>query len=343
MRAVVLREHGDESVLHLEDVPDPSPGPEEVLVDVAASALNRADLLQRAGRYPGPPADLEIPGLEFSGRVAATGPLVTAWQPGDAVMGIVAGGAHAERVVSHERMCVPVPASVPVEDGAAIPEVYITAHDALVTQGGLTAGRTALVHAGASGVGTAAILIAASMGARIIVTCSTSKVEACRELGADLVVDYTTTDFADAVREHTAGAGVDVVVDVIGGEYTERNLDCLRRQGRIVQVGVMGDPTAAVPLGKLLQQRASLIGTVLRSRPLEQKIDATQRFATEVLPLFSTGRLRPVIDRRYRARRHRRRPPLHGDQRQRRQDHAGRVSGGPPWTRRAGPPGLSGR
>jgi putative PIG3 family NAD(P)H quinone oxidoreductase len=300
MRAVVLREHGDESVLHLEDVPDPTPGPEEVLVDVAASALNRADLLQRAGRYPGPPADIEVPGLEFSGRVAATGTRVTAWRAGDAVMGIVAAGGHAERLVTHERMCVAVPGAVAVEDGAAIPEVYITAHDALVTQGGLTAGRTALVHAGASGVGTAAILIAGAMGARIIVTCSSSKVEACRALGADVVVDYTTTDFRDAVRDHTGGDGVDVVLDVVGGEYTERNLDCLKRQGRIVQVGVMGDPTATVPLGKLLQQRASLVGTVLRSRPLEQKIDATQRFAAELLPLFSTGRLRPVIDRRYR-------------------------------------------
>jgi len=299
MRAVVLRGHGGVEVLSLEDVADPEPGPEEIVVDVAATALNRADLLQREGRYPGPPSELEIPGLEYGGTVAAVGERVQQHQVGDPVMGLVGGGAYATKLVTHERLALPIPASVSTSDAAAICEVFVTAHDALVTQGGLTSGRSALVHAGASGVGTAAIQIARVIGARIAVTCSTAKVEACRDLGADLVVDYTTTDFAEAVLEWTGGVGVDVVLDVIGGEYLDRNLDSVKVQGRIVQVGVMGEGAAPLSLPKLLPKRAAIIGTVLRSRPLEQKIEASQRFASELLPLFEDGRLRPVIDSRY--------------------------------------------
>ena len=192
MRAIVLKSHGDPDVLTLTDVPDPEPGPEEVVVEVTATALNRADVLQRMGFYPepGPPREHEIPGMELSGTVVARGARVTMWREGDAVMGIVTGGAYAERVAVHERMLLPVPQSVPVADAAAIPEVWITAFDALVVQGGLTSGRTALVHAGASGVGTAAIQIAKAIGAGVVVTASTAKVAACRELGADAV---TTT------------------------------------------------------------------------------------------------------------------------------------------------------
>jgi putative PIG3 family NAD(P)H quinone oxidoreductase len=299
MRAVVLRGHGGVDVLSVEEVPDPDPAPDEVLVDVAATALNRADLLQRAGGYPGPPMDLEIPGMEFGGTVVAVGSRVSTWSPGDPVMGIVGGGAYAERLVTHERMAMAVPDGVRVEDAAAIPEVFITAYDALVAQGGLTSGRTALVHAGASGVGTAAIQIARAIGARVAVTCSAGKVDACRDLGADLVVDYGSEDFAHAVAEWTGGRGVDVVLDVIGGEYLERNIDAVRTQGRIIQVGVMGDGTARFPIGKLLPKRAALIGTVLRARPIDQKIAITQRFADEMLPLLSSGVMRPVIDSRY--------------------------------------------
>ena len=214
-------------------------------------------------------------------------------------MGIVSGGAAAERVVTHERMLQRVPTSVGLQDAAAIPEVFMTAHDALVTQGGLASGGTALVHAGASGVGTAAIQIARAIGARIAVTCSTSKVMACNELGADLVIDYTEADFAEAVRDWTGGRGVDVVLDVIGGDYLARNIASVRVQGRIIQVGVMGAPTATFPLGALLPKRAALIRTVLRSRPIEQKIDANQRFCAELLPRFDDGSLRPVIDSRF--------------------------------------------
>ena len=192
-----------------------------------------------------------------------------------------------------------VPAGVALADAAAIPEVFITAYDALVVQGGLTSGRRCLVHAGASGVGTAAIQLAKAIGARIAVTCSEAKVEACRELGADVVIDYRVDDFAEVVASWTNDTGVDVVLDVIGGEYLTRNIASVRVGGRIIQVGVMGSSTATFPLGMLLPKRAALVGTVLRSRPLEQKIAITQRVAAEVLPMFESGQLRPVIDSRY--------------------------------------------
>ena len=301
MRAVVITEYGDVDVLQVQEVPAPVPGPDEVLVEVMASAMNRADLLQRAGQYPapGPQPEYEVPGLEFSGTIAAVGSQVVSWSPGDAVMGIVSGGAMAEMLVTHERMLQPVPSSVGLADAAGIPEVFMTAHDALVSQGMLTSGRRALVHAGASGVGTASIQICQAIGAEIAVTCSTNKVGACSDLGAHLVVDYSKDDFVDAVSDWTGGGGVDVVLDVIGGEYLVRNIRCLKTQGRIVQVGVMGEAVASFPLGALLPKRASLIGTVLRSRPLEQKIDANQRFLSELLPRFDDGTLRPVIDSRY--------------------------------------------
>jgi putative PIG3 family NAD(P)H quinone oxidoreductase len=299
MRAVVLESYGGPEVLALGDVPDPVPGPEEVVVGIVATALNRADLLQRRGLYPGPATAHEIPGLELAGRVVARGERVTAWNLGDAVMGIVGGGGYAERIAVHERQLLPVPASVPLRDASAIPEVWITAHDALVTQGGLTSGRVALVHAGASGVGTAAIQIVRAMGASIVVTTSAAKVDACLALGADRVVDYATHDFVAAAHELTAGRGVDVVLDVIGGDYVDRNIDAVAVGGRIVQVGVMGGGVTPVNVGKLLPRRAALIGTVLRARPIEEKIAATRRFAHEVLPLFDAGLVRPVIDSRF--------------------------------------------
>lgn len=299
MRAVVLDEKGGPEVLDIREVPDPVPGPEELLVRVRSTALNRADLLQRRGLYPGPPTEIEIPGLEYAGVVEAVGERVRAWEVGDEVMGIVGGSAHAELLAVHERTALAVPEAVGLADAGAIPEVYLTAFDALVVQGGLTSGRWALVHAGASGVGTASIQIAKALGASIAVTASPGKVEACRDLGADVVVDYTIDDFADAVAEATGGRGVDVVLDVIGGEYTVRNIKSLRVGGRIIQVGVMGDGTVELPLGMLLPKRAGIIGTVLRARPLEEKAALTQRFAAELSPRFADGSLAPVIDSRF--------------------------------------------
>lgn len=299
MQAVVLEEYGDPEVLTLKEVPDPQFGPEDIEVSVSATALNRADLLQRRGRYPGPPMANEIPGMEFAGTVRAIGSSVRRWSVGDRVMGIVGGGAYAERLAIHERQVLPVPASIDVVEAAAIPEVFLTAFDALVVQGGLTSGRWALVHAGGSGVGTAAIQIAKAIGARIAVTASAGKLDRCRQLGADVAIDYATESFAEVVGQATDGRGVDVVLDVIGGEYTIDNIKSLRVGGRLMQVGVMGQQSVELPLGMLLPKRAAIIGTVLRSRPLEEKVALTQRVEQELLPLFDTGTLQPVIDRRF--------------------------------------------
>jgi putative PIG3 family NAD(P)H quinone oxidoreductase len=299
MRAVVLRSHGGPESLTIEDVPDPVGGPEDVVVKVRATALNRADLLQVMGMYPNPrPAALEIPGLEFSGTVHAVGERVTMWKTGDGVMGIEAGGAYAEMIATHERQLMRVPAVVGVADGAAIPEVFLTAWDALVLQGGLTSGRWALVHAGASGVGTASIQIAKSIGARIAVTCSSAKMDLCRSLGADLVLERSPaawlTEAMSAVPE-----GFDTILDVVGGEEIDRNLQAIAMKGRILQVGLMGGSSVPVNVYALMGRRASWIGTMLRARPIEEKIALTRRFASEMLPLFDDGTLRPVIDSRY--------------------------------------------
>ena len=300
MRAVVLRSHGGPEVLEIQDVEAPVPGNDDISVDVVATALNRADLLQRMGLYPNPfPDDIEIPGLEFSGTVRSVGAHVRRWKVGDPVMGIVSGGGYAQQLVLPERQAMRIPTGISIADAAAIPEVFITAWDALVVQGVLTSGRWALVHAGGSGVGTAAIQICKAIGARIVVTCSAGKVAACRALGADVVVDYGSQDFVAEVASATAGVGVDVVLDVIGGDYLERNIAALATKGRIIQVGVMAGKPVLFNVGALLGKRASIIGTVLRARPVEEKISTSQRFASEVLPLFDAGVLQPVIDRRY--------------------------------------------
>ncbi len=299
MRAVVLRSHGGPESLTIEDVPDPVGGPEDVVVVVRATALNRADLLQVMGMYPNPrPAALEIPGLEFSGIVRSVGDRVTMWKPGDAVMGIEAGGAYAERIATHERQLMRVPTVVGVGDGAAIPEVFLTAWDALVLQGGLTSGRWALVHAGASGVGTASIQIAKSIGARIAVTCSTGKMDLCRSLGADLVLERSPAAWLTGAMAAVPD-GFDTILDVVGGDEIERNLQAVAMKGRIIQVGLMGGSTVPVNVYALMGRRVSWTGTMLRARPIEEKIALTRRFAAEMLPLFESGRLRPVIDSRF--------------------------------------------
>ena len=296
MRAVVLHSHGGPEVLTIEQVPDPMPGPDEVVVDIVATALNRADLLQRMGLYPDPRGvKPEIPGLEFAGTVRSVGTRARLWQPGDRVMGIEAGGAYAEQIATHERQLLAVPASLDLMQAAAVPEVFLTAWDALVLQGGLTSGRWALVHAGASGVGTAAIQIAKAIGARIAVTCSAGKAQAFHDLGADVVLERSPHDWlADAGR--AVPAGFDVVLDVIGGDEVNRNLQAVAAKGTIVQVGLMGGGSTQVNVGLLLGKRATWIGTTLRTRPIEEKVAVTRRFAAEMLPLFDTGALRPVVD-----------------------------------------------
>ncbi len=296
MRAVVLHAHGGPEVLTIEEVAAPVPGPDEVLVDVAATAINRADVLQRMGMYPSPrAAAVEIPGLEFAGTVASCGERVAMWKPGDRVMGIDAGGGYAEQIATHERQLLAVPAGIDLVHAAAIPEVFLTAWDALVVQGRLTSGRWALVHAGASGVGTAGIQIAKAVGARIAVTCSTGKARACRDLGADVVLERSPHDWLSDATAAVPG-GFDVVLDVIGGDEIGRNLQAVAQRGTIVQVGLMGGGTVPVNVGLLMGKRATWIGTTLRARPIEEKVALTRRFAAEMLPLFDTGALRPVID-----------------------------------------------
>ncbi|MGB0114039.1 MAG: NAD(P)H-quinone oxidoreductase [Ilumatobacteraceae bacterium] len=299
MRAVVLRSHGGPEVLTIDDVDDPAPDRDEIVVDVEHTAINRADVLQRMGMYPDPrQRELEIPGLEYSGVVSAVGSDVTNWSIGDRVMGIEAGGCYAEKVVTHARQALPVPESIASSDAAAIPEVFLTAWDALVVQGGLTSGRWALVHAGASGVGTAGIQIAKAIGARIAVTCSAGKMAACRDLGADLVIERSPSDWLGELQDAVPG-GVDVVLDVIGGEEADRNLRAVRIDGTIVQVGLMGGASASINIGLVLSKRITWIGTTLRARPVERKLALSQRFVDEMIPLFDSGAMRPVIDSRF--------------------------------------------
>jgi putative PIG3 family NAD(P)H quinone oxidoreductase len=296
MKAIVLASHGGPEVLTLREVPDPEPGPDEVVVQVVSSALNRADVLQRMGLYAGPRAEHEVPGLELAGRVVRRGERAERWQVGDAVMGIVGGGAHAEQVVVHERQLVTVPDALPLADAGAVPEAFMTAWDAMVVLGGLTPGGTVLVHAGASGVGTAAIQYAKAIGCRVVATASAGKLDACRALGADVTVDYRSEDFAGVC---TGLGGVDVVLDLVGGDYLAGNVQAVKVQGHIVLVGLVGGSSTTAPLGQLLSKRVSLTGTVLRARPLEEKISVAQRFGREVLPFLADGTCRPVVDRRY--------------------------------------------
>ena len=300
MRAVVITKHGDPSVLNVVEVDKPTPKRDEILVKVRATSLNRADLMQRMGFYPDPfPGAHEIPGLEFAGIVEARGGSAKKWNLGDQVMGIVSGGAYAEYLVLPEMQAISVPNNIALSNAAAIPEVFMTAWDALMCQANLQAGQWALVHAGASGVGTAAIQICKAIGAYVVVTCSAGKRNGCLALGADLAIDYKTQDFVEVALQATHGKGVSAVLDVIGGDYLNRNVEALALKGSIVQVGLMGGGSTAFNIGALMPKRARLIGTVLRPRPVEEKIALTQRFIGEMMPLFEVGKLRPVIDRRF--------------------------------------------
>ena len=291
MRAVVIDEHGGPEVLTVREVPEPRPAPGEVLVDVVGTSCNRADLLQRMGLYPGPPMEHEIPGLEFAGHVAALGEGVTRWAVGDAVMAITAGGGYAERAVVHEDQAVRVPDGVPLDEAGGLAEVFITAWDALVLQGGLVEGGIVLVHAGASGVGTAAIQLCRMLDVEVLVTASAGKLDRCLALGATAAIDYRSADWVAEVADRTGGRGVDVVLDVVGGDYLDRNLDCLATGGTIVQVGVMGGGQATFGLAKLLFKRASVVGTTLRARSLTEKAAVSRA--------FEDGRLTVVVDRRF--------------------------------------------
>jgi NADPH:quinone reductase len=299
MRAIVIREPGGPDVLELRNVPTPEPARGEVRVRVRATAVNRADLLQRLGMYPAPagsPAD--IPGLEIAGEVDAIGDGVTELAPGDRVFGIIGGGGYAEHVVVHARALARIPDGMTFRDAAAVPEAFVTAWDAMVDQGRLSAGETVLVHAAGSGVGTAAAQIARAVGARAIGTARTAdKLSRARSLGLSEAIAVEGGAFSDQVLALTGGRGVDVVIELVGGAYIAQDLACVAPRGRIVVVGTMAGPSVEVNLAILMRKRLELRGTVLRSRPLEEKILATRALERHLVPLFASGALRPIVDR----------------------------------------------
>jgi tumor protein p53-inducible protein 3 len=296
MRAILVKEQN----LSLGELPDPVPAEGELLVDVRATALNRADLLQRRGLYPPPKGASEVLGLECAGVVAAHGPGGAAVPVGERVMALLPGGGYAERVTIPARMAIPIPEGMSFEQAAAIPEAFLTAREALFTLGRLEPGETVLVHAAAGGVGSAAVQLAHRFGARVIATAgSADKLARVRELGADVGVDYKSEDFAEAVRSATEGRGADVVLDFVGGAYWSKHAACLAVGGRNVVIGLLGGTSAEVNLAQLLQRRTQILGLVMRSRPVSDKIAITQAFIRESLPLFADGRLAPVIDSVY--------------------------------------------
>ncbi|HEV8131603.1 MAG TPA: NAD(P)H-quinone oxidoreductase [Acidobacteriota bacterium] len=301
MKAVVITQHGDVDGLAYREVPELDCGPDDLLVRVRATALNRADILQRKGHYPPPrpSAEFEIPGLEFAGEVEAAGSRVTDFQVGDRVMGLTAAGGHAQKLVVPSRMAVEVPNELDWHQAASLPEVFITAHDALVTQCGLTSGETVLIHAAGSGVGIAAIQIARTLGTSFILGTagSASKLARACELGLDFGINYNTDDFSQIVARVCGPEGVDVILDVVGAKYLEKNINSLRLKGRMVLVGLLGGALAQVNLAMLLSKRLTIRGTSLRSRPLEEKIAATRAFEKSVVPLIVHGRIQPIVDR----------------------------------------------
>jgi NADPH:quinone reductase len=299
MRAVVIREPGGPEVLELRDVPTPEPSRGEVRVRVHATAVNRADLLQRAGAYPAPPGSPpDIPGIELAGEVDMVAEGVTELARGDRVYGLVGGGAYAEQVIAHARTLARMPAGMTFVDAAAVPEAFLTAWDAMVEQARLGAGETVLVHAAGSGVGTAALQIARAVGARPIGTARTAdKIQRIAQLGQCDGIVVPGGEFAKEVLSRTGGRGVDVVLELVGGPYVAEDLACLAPRGRIVVVGTMAGPRVDLDLHVLMRKRAEIRGTMLRSRPLEEKILVAHMLERRITPLLESGAMRPVVDR----------------------------------------------
>lgn len=296
MRAIVVRGEKGNPQLVWEEVAGVPYGPDEVLVDVRATAVNRADLSQARGNYAPPPGASDILGLEVAGVIREVGAAVAGWAPGDRVCALLTGGGYAEQVAVPAGMLLRLPDGWSFVQGAAVPEVWYTAYINLFDEGQLKAGETALIHAGASGVGTAAVQLAVDAGARAFATAgSAGKVAYCGELGAT-GINYKEQDFLAEVMAGTAGQGVDVILDPIGGSYLPRNIEALRLFGRLVNIGLLGGAKGELDMGQLLRKRLRIVGSLLRPRPLEEKIAVTRRFAAEVMPKLADGRLRPIID-----------------------------------------------
>lgn len=305
MRAVYVREFGGAENLEIREVENPpSPQGSEVLVHVKASALNRADLLQRRGFYPAPSGFPErILGLEFAGEVAETGDAVSDFKIGDRVFGITAGGAQAEFLLTDDRLLAKIPENLSFTEAAAIPEAFITAHDAIFTQGNLQSGEALLIHAVGSGVGLAALQLAKAKNIKTFGTSRTpDKLEDCKKFGLDeAILVSKETNFAQIIKEKNGGKGVDVILDLVGAAYFEANLESLNLKGRLILVGLTAGAKAEFNLGVALAKRLKIIGTVLRSRPTDEKAEATRRFAEEVVPLFASGKLKSNIDKIFKA------------------------------------------
>jgi putative PIG3 family NAD(P)H quinone oxidoreductase len=293
MRAIVISEPGDPDVLRWTEVDDPVPGPDEVLLDVAATAVNRADIMQRQGFYPPPPGAPPYPGLEASGRIAALGDDVAGWQVGDEVCALLSGGGYAERVAVPASQLLPVPRGLSLAEAAALPEVACTVWSNVFMIAQLRAGETFLVHGGGSGIGTMAIQLAHTLGARVLCTVgSEEKAATCRTLGADLAINYREEDFVELAKP------VDVLLDNMGAKYLPRNVDALAVGGRLMVIGLQGGTRGELNLGKLLSKRAAVHATSLRARPLEEKASIVASVRSHVWPLIESGDVRPIIDRR---------------------------------------------
>lgn len=299
MRAIVITTAGGPDVLQQQVRPVPEPGLGQIRVRVHASALNRADLLQRMGRYPAPAgAPPDIPGIEYAGEVDARGPGATLWPHGARVMGIVGGGAHAEQLCVHEREVLPMPAGATFEQAAAIPEVFLTAYDALFRQLDVRLGERVLVHAVGSGVGTAALQLALATGATVFGTSrSRDKLARARMIGLAHAIDASAGAWTDGVEALAGRDGIDAIVDLVGGDYLVGDVQVIAPRGRIVIVGLTAGASAPLDMGTVLSKRLRIVGTALRSRPLEEKAALAREFARRVVPLFESGRLLPVIDR----------------------------------------------
>ena len=297
MTAIAIREPGGPDVLIARQMPLPSPGDGEILVKVAAAGVNRPDVMQRQGRYPPPKGATDIPGLEIAGQVVALGNGVTRWQAGDRVMALVVGGGYADYCLANEGHALPLPPNLSMIEAAAIPETFFTVWHNAFERGRLAAGETLLVHGGSSGIGTAAIALAKAFGARVIITAgSAEKCEACRKLGADVAVNYKTEDFVALTKQATDGRGADVVLDMVGGDYIDRNYEAAAVEGRIVQIAFVGGPRASVDYWRLMAKRLTHTGSTLRARSIADKAAIARAVEAKVLPLIAAGSVRPVID-----------------------------------------------
>ena len=297
MRAVVVTTPGGPEVLAVTEMPQPLPTDREVRIRVAAAGLNGADLSQRRGFYPSPPGAPEWPGLEVSGEIDVVGASVTEWRPGDRVCALLPGGGYADFVTVDAGLVLPVPPGVDLIEAAGLPEVAATVWSNVFQLAGLGEGETLLVHGGSSGIGSTAIQLGKAFGARVIATAgSPVKVDFCRELGADVAVDYRTQDFVEVVKDATEGHGADVVLDVVGGDYIPRDLEALAVGGRIMSIANRSNAPSSVDMGLLMRKRARIWGTTLRARPLAERVAVIQDVREHVWPLLAAGTVRPVID-----------------------------------------------